>query len=113
MNLPLPLLIIAILAWAVSVVLVWALWKSGEPLWFKIVGTLVAAIPFFGPFLYSFVRMPPKAPVHLRATMNHYGKGGRFIGFGSNRFNYDPVVAPADSKKAGGSKTTDKGPASQ
>jgi len=22
--------------------------------------------------------------------MNHYGRGGRFIGFGSGRFNFDP-----------------------
>lgn len=102
MNLPLPLLIVAVLAWAVSAVLVWFLWKSQEPLWFKIVGTLMAAIPFFGPFLYSFVRMPPRAPAHLRATMNHHGRGGRFIGFGSNRFNYDPVVESADSEEAGG-----------
>lgn len=99
MKLPLPIAIAACVAWAVSASLVWSLWKSKEPVWFKIVGTLTAAIPFFGPFLYAFVQMPPKIPVHLRATMNHPGRGGRFIGGGSKRFNYDPVFEQTESKQ--------------
>jgi len=98
MNLPLPLVIIACVSWAFSAGLVWSLWKSKEPPWFKIVGTLTAAIPFFGPFLYAFVQMPPNIPVNLRATMNHRGRGGRFIGFGSKQFNYDPIFDQAESE---------------
>jgi hypothetical protein len=92
-------LIIAGLAWMLSAVLVWALWKSQEPLWFKFLGTLIAAIPFFGPFLFSFFSMPTRLPVHLRQTMNHHGTGGRFLGLGSERFNYDPVVHRTGNEK--------------
>jgi hypothetical protein len=35
--------------------------------------------------------MPDRADPKLRATMNHYGIGGRFIGFGSGRFKPDEV----------------------
>lgn len=99
MHIPLPLLIIAGLAWIFSAVLVWSLWKSREPLWFKLLGTLAAAIPFFGPFLFSFFSMPSRLPHHLRQTMNHHGTGGRSLGFGSDRFNYDPVVHSTNSGK--------------
>src|SRR5512139_2230020 len=98
MKLPLPIVIAACVSWAVSAGLVWSLWKSKESVWFKIVGTLTAAIPLFGPLLYAFVQMPPKIPVHLRATMNHRGRGGRFIGGGSKQFNYDSVFDQTESK---------------
>jgi hypothetical protein len=99
MNIPLPLLIIAGVAWMLSAILVWGLWKSQEPLWFKLLGTLVAAIPFFGPFLFAFFSMPSRLPIHLRQTMNHHGTGGRFLGLGSDRFNYDPVVHSSGNDK--------------
>ena len=98
MNLPLPLLIVVSLAWVFSVAIIFSLWKSEESFWFKIVGSIAAALPVFGPFLYHFIKMPPRLPTHLRATMNHHGRGGRFIGFGSERFNYDPVVDQTWSK---------------
>lgn len=110
MNLPLPMWILIGLCWAISVWLALSLWKSKEPVWFKIVGTLVALIPIFGPPLYYFLEMPPRHPSKLRATMNHSGTGGRFIGFGSGRFNFDPVP---DEKKSGASASPEDNTSSQ
>ena len=68
------------------------IYKSSDPSWYKVLLYLITIIPIFGILAYIFVQgMPSKAPQHLRATMNHYGQGGRFIGNGSRRFNYDPV----------------------
>ena len=68
------------------------IYKSNDPTWYKALLYLITLIPVFGIFTYLFAQgMPTKAPQHLRATMNHYGRGGRFIGNGSQRFNYDPV----------------------
>ena len=81
--------IVMVASWVISAFLAWSLWKSEEPRWFKAIASVALAIPVFGPFLYFFLEMPPKAPMQLRATMNHYGQGGRFIGFGSKQFDFD------------------------
>ncbi len=68
------------------------IYKSCDPSWYKALLYLITIVPIFGIFAYLFAQgMPTKAPLHLRATMNHYGKGGRFINNGSQRFNYTPV----------------------
>jgi len=89
MNLPAPIFIALVASWGISVYLALSLWRSVEPRWFKVVASLALAIPVFGPFLYFFLKMPPKLPMDLRATMNHYGQGGRFSGFGGKRLNFD------------------------
>jgi len=38
----------------------WRIWRSDEPAVFKVVLTLVAALPILGPFLYLFADMPPR-----------------------------------------------------
>ncbi len=68
------------------------IYKSTDPVWYKILLAIITIIPVVGVFMYFFAQgMPSKTPEHLRATMNHYGNGGRFIGGGSQRYNYDPV----------------------
>lgn len=37
-------------------------WRSHDLLFFKIALTVIAAVPFVGPFLYFFVDMPPRRP---------------------------------------------------
>jgi hypothetical protein len=77
---------------ATATVFVWRrIWHAQWPLAAKITVGLLAAFPVLGPLMGLFVTSAPEpAPEHLRATMNHYGRGGRFIGFGSGRFNHNP-----------------------
>ena len=78
---------------AAATVFVWRrIWHAQWPLAAKITVGLLAAFPVLGPLMGLFVTSAPEpAPEHLRATMNHYGRGGRFIGFGSGRFNHNPA----------------------
>lgn len=99
-----PILIVIVASWVFSVFLALSLWRSAEPRWFKVIASIALALPVFGPFLYFFLEMPPKAPIELRATMNHYGQGGRFSGFGSKQFDFDTELeegAASGSPKAG------------
>jgi hypothetical protein len=64
-------------------------WKEHAAL--KVAIALLALFPVVGPLMCLWVvGMPEPADPALRATMNHRGRGGRFIGFGSGKFNYDP-----------------------
>ncbi len=55
----------------------------------KVVIALLALIPVLGPLIGLWLTgMPDVQPRRFRATMNHWGIGGRFIGFGSGRFTY-------------------------
>jgi len=84
--------IIIFISECITVYLWTHIYKSTDPTWYKILLALIIIIPVVGIFIYFFAQgMPSKSPQHLRATMNHYGNGGRFIGGGSKRFNYDPV----------------------
>jgi len=50
---------------------------------------VVALIPVVGPLVGLWlVGMPDIQPRKFWATLNHYGRGGRFIGFGSGRFSH-------------------------
>ena len=80
-----------LLSTAATMFVWWRIWKAQWPLAAKIIVGLLAVFPVLGPLMGLFVTSAPKpAPEHLKATMNHYGRGGRFIGFGSGRFNYNP-----------------------
>ena len=63
----------------------------------KILGSFIPLIPTIGPFLVLWIfSMPDKQHPDNRASMNHWGRGGRFIGNGSGRFTYtdSPDAAP-------------------
>jgi len=47
---------------------------SRDLLFFKVVGILIAAIPFAGPFLFLLLDMPPRLPKDAQATAD--GKTG-------------------------------------
>ena len=84
--------IIILVSECVTVYLWTHIHKSTDPTWYKVLLALITIIPVVGVFIYLFAQgMPSKSPQHLRATMNHYGNGGRFTGGDSQRFNYDPV----------------------
>lgn len=69
----------------------WRLWHAQWPWAAKLVVGVLTAFPVLGPLMGLFATSAPEpAPERMRATMNHYGRGGRFIGFGSGRFNFDP-----------------------
>ncbi len=84
---------LVLLASAVATIFAWIkIFRSKEHWILKITQFLIAIFPVFGPFCYFFLFNPPeKQPVHMRATLNHYGTGGRFSGGGTRRFNYDPT----------------------
>jgi hypothetical protein len=42
-------------------------WRSPDHLFFKIVGTLIASLPFLGPIFYWFTRLPPRLPEDAQA----------------------------------------------
>ena len=70
----------------------WRLFRFREYLVLKIPLAFVAIVPVIGPLVALWIiGMPERTHPKLRATMNHYGIGGRFIGFGSNRFKPDEV----------------------
>ncbi len=78
-------LLLAVIAW-------WKLVRSDCPLILKILAFPIPLIPVIGAFivLWTF-SMPARQSKDLRAAMNHYGQGGRFIGNGSGEFTYsDP-----------------------
>ena len=55
----------------------------------KVAIALVALIPVLGPLMGLWLTgMPNVQSRKFWATMNHWGRGGRFIGFGSGRFTY-------------------------
>jgi hypothetical protein len=41
--------------------------RSEDSAFFKVVGLVVSAIPFLGPFLFLFLDMPPRIPEEARA----------------------------------------------
>jgi hypothetical protein len=77
----------------VLTVLVWfRLFRLREHPILKVLIGIVALIPVIGPVVSLWlVGMPDKLPRKFRATMNHYGRGGRFIGHGSGRFMHGDV----------------------
>ena len=75
------------------------IWRSSAHIIIKVAGSFIPLIPILGPVLVIFIfGMPDKQDKSLQATMNHYGRGGKFIGFGSNRYNYTDLPEE-DSEK--------------
>jgi len=98
MNTPL-IPIIIILNIITSCILIFRLVLKPTTLVFKVFWSLVLCVPFLGVFLYLGFSSPPKpAPMHLRATMNHFGRGGKFTGNDSKRYNYDPLINECDDE---------------
>lgn len=74
---------------------VWvALIRISEHWVLKIAIGVIAIIPVLGPLIGLWlVGMPSIKPRASWATMNHYGLGGRFIGFGSRRFSHPDITS--------------------
>jgi hypothetical protein len=64
---------IALAISAIGTVWCWRrIWRSNDPLFFKIPFAIISALPFFGPFIYLFVDMPagrPRDPRHGRQSL--------------------------------------------
>lgn len=86
-------LILVLLASLAATLFLWRRLVTWEaPRFLKGVLAIVALFPVVGPILTLWViAMPDRLPERLRATMNHYGQGGRFSGFGSRRFGPDDI----------------------
>ena len=68
------------------------IYRSNSHIFLKIIGSFMPFIPTLGPLLVLWVfNMPNKQPVDKQATMNHYGVGGKFIGFGDNKYTFSDV----------------------
>jgi hypothetical protein len=80
---------------AIATVICWYfIFRSRDPWYVKIVSTIVAAIPAFGPFFYALVlhKIPPIKPKKDQAKMSHY------LGTPYSR-NYDPLPEEDDSQQ--------------
>jgi len=85
-----PLILVTVISLAATLYLWRRLFRWEAPRFLKVVLAIVALFPVVGPMLTLWViAMPDRAPESMRATMNHYGRGGRFIGFGSRQFRPD------------------------
>jgi len=63
--------------------------RAPTHLFLKIVSLPILLVPVIGPIIVVWIMtMPSKQPKDLRASMNHYGQGGRFIGNGSGKLTY-------------------------
>lgn len=80
----------------IATIFVWQrLLRFNEHPALKVAIAVIAVFPILGPLMGLWiVGMPDMTAPHLRATMNHRGTGGRFIGFGSGRFSYDDHSDP-------------------
>ncbi|MCP5079716.1 MAG: hypothetical protein GY951_16895 [Psychromonas sp.] len=68
------------------------IYRSSDYVFLKVLGALIPLIPTIGPLLVLWIfNIPDKQHVSKRATMNHYGAGGKFFGFGSKRHTYSDV----------------------
>lgn len=75
-------LLLAIVAWV-------KILRSDSPTILKLLALPIPLIPIVGAIIALWIfSMPSAQPKDLRASMNHYGNGGRFIGNGSGRFTY-------------------------
>jgi len=52
--------VLIIVSMVASVWCWWRVWRSDDPAIFKVVLTLIAGLPFIGPFFYLFIGMPPR-----------------------------------------------------
>ena len=49
------------------------IWRTPDHRFFKIASALIAALPFFGPIIYWFTRLPPSLPEDARAPRDMWG----------------------------------------
>lgn len=79
---------------------VWYLiWKKPTNVLLKLLYSCFAAIPFIGSLLVLWIiYMPDSQPRDKRATMNHYGEGGKFIGFGDKQYTHSDFIKSSDNK---------------
>ena len=91
-DLSVPLIIVLMASLAATLYLWRRLVSWDVPRFLKVVLATVALVPVIGPILaFWVIVIPDRAPERLRATMNHYGRGGRFIGFGSRQFRPEDI----------------------
>ena len=68
------------------------IYRSNSHIFLKIIGSFMPLVPTLGPLLVLWVfNMPDKQSVDKQATMNHYGEGGKFIGFGDNKYTFSDI----------------------
>ena len=69
------------------------IYRSGEHIFLKLIGSFMPLLPILGPLLVLWVfNIPNKQHFSKRATMNHYGVGGKFFGFGGKRHTYSDIT---------------------
>lgn len=69
------MLILLVIAWAISLILMIRLLRSGKSAIEKIGGCVLLLVPFFGPLLYQFVIDPPPVKHPL---LQARGPGGEY-----------------------------------
>ena len=68
------------------------IYRSSEHPFLKIIGSFIPLIPTVGPLLVLWIfNIPNKQDISKRATMNHYGIGGKFFGFGNKKHTYSDI----------------------
>lgn len=79
---------------------VWyCIWRTHANTPLKLLYSLFAAIPFIGSLLVLWIiYIPDSQPIDKRATMNHYGEGGKFIGFGDKQYTHSDFINSANNK---------------
>jgi hypothetical protein len=81
--------VVLAISFAFTLLVWWRLLRFNEHPILKFLIGIVALIPVIGPLVGLWlVGMPDVQPRKFWATLNHYGRGGRFIGFGSGRFTH-------------------------
>lgn len=75
------------------------IWRTPTNVLLKLLYSCFAAIPFIGSLLVLWIiYMPDSQPIDKRATMNHYGEGGKFIGFGDKQYTHSDFVNSSNNK---------------
>jgi hypothetical protein len=91
--------IVAVLTWMLAGRLWLTIWRNPEGVIFKNCMSVIVLIPYVGPFLYFFFRMPPPAPADLQqGRMNHNGR--------SQPLGNDYATLPSSGLSSGGRRQT-------
>lgn len=72
-----------IISESISVCLIYRLWKKDDVFFLKLLASLIALIPFFGPFLYFFAT--DETPAMDSELQNRHARGGYTDFWISNR----------------------------
>jgi len=76
------------------------IWHASTNVALKLLYAFFAAIPFIGPLLVLWIiHIPDSQPIDKRATMNHYGQGGKFISTGNKQHTHSDFVNDSKNKR--------------